>query len=199
MSMSSSRFHAMPLRRLPLAVLLSFAFAGASQAQSLVDIYEMARGYDATYQAARAQYDANLAKADQGKATLLPTLGFSAGATRSGRMQNPHTVNDLVAKTTESNYSYTTQTAGLNATQPLYRPGNLVTWEQALKQKVQARVQFDNAAQDLIIRVSQAISPVPPFSAERDIGSAATPTAFSTGGKAAVRPPGRSARSQSGW
>ena len=72
--MSLPHFHATPLRRLPLAALLSLAFAGASQAQSLVDIYEMAKGYDATYQSAKAQYDANLAKADQGKAQLLPQV-----------------------------------------------------------------------------------------------------------------------------
>src|SRR5574343_1101502 len=95
MSMSLPHFHATPLRRLPLAALLSLAFAGASQAQSLVDIYEMAKGYDATYQSAKAQYDANLAKADQGKAQLLPQVGMSAGATRSERTQDPQTTTPI--------------------------------------------------------------------------------------------------------
>src|SRR5574343_1053327 len=110
MSMSLPHFHATPLRRLPLAALLSLAFAGASQAQSLVDIYEMAKGYDATYQSAKAQYDANLAKADQGKAQLLPQVGLSAGATRSQRDVTPTTAPST------TNYNYTTQTAGINAT-----------------------------------------------------------------------------------
>ena len=80
--MSLPHFHATPLRRLPLAALLSLAFAGASQAQSLVDIYEMAKGYDATYQSAKAQYDANLAKADQGK---VAAASGHADARRPGR------------------------------------------------------------------------------------------------------------------
>ena len=146
--MSSSPFHATPLRRLPLVALLSLAFAATSQAQSLVDIYEMARGYDANYLSAKAQYDANLAKADQGKAQLLPTVGMSAGATRSQRTQNP--------QTTTSDYSYTTQTAGINATQPLYRPANLATYRQSQKGLELAEAALSQADQDLIVRVSQA-------------------------------------------
>ena len=154
--MQASSLSAQALRRLPLAALLSLAFAGASQAQSLQDIYDMARSYDAAYQSAKAQYDANLAKADQGKAALLPTVGFSAGATRSGRMQVPHVFADPVAKTTESNYSYTTQTAGVNATQPLYRPANLATYRQSQKGLELAEAALSQADQDLIVRVSQA-------------------------------------------
>jgi len=148
--MSLPHFHATPLRRLPLAALLSLAFAGASQAQSLVDIYEMAKGYDATYQSAKAQYDANLAKADQGKAQLLPQVGLSAGATRSQRTQNPETTSPI------SNYSYTTQTAGINATQPLYRPANLATYRQSQKGLELAQASLNQAEQDLVVRVSQA-------------------------------------------
>jgi len=142
----------MPLRRLPLAVLLSLAFAGASQAQSLVDIYDMARGYDAAYLSAKAQYDANLAKADQGKAQLLPAVGLTGGATR----------NQLEAHSTPANNAYlqdrtyTTQTAGVNATQPLYRPANLATYRQSQKGLELAEAALNQADQDLIVRVSQA-------------------------------------------
>ncbi|MFM7026553.1 MAG: TolC family protein, partial [Limnohabitans sp.] len=153
--MSTPSQRAVSLRRLPLAAVLSLAFAGASQAQSLVDIYEMAKGYDASYQGARAQYEANLAKADQGKAALLPTVGLSAGATRSARTQDPHLYNDPVAKTTESNYSYTTQTGGINATQPLYRPANLAAYRQSQKALELAEAALSQAEQDLVVRVSQ--------------------------------------------
>ena len=100
-------------KRLPLAVLVSLALAGTSQAQSLVDMYEMAKTYDAGYQSAKSQFLANQAKADQGKAALLPTVNLSGGATRSDRQANPETLSP------KSDYSYTTQTAGINATQPL--------------------------------------------------------------------------------
>ena len=138
------------LRHLPLTILLSVAFAGTSQAQSLQEIYEMAKGYDAAYQAARTQYEANLAKADQGKAALLPTVGFSAGATRSDREVKP------TASPALTNYSYTTQTAGINASQPLYRPANLASYRQSQKALDLAQASLQQAEQELIVRVTQA-------------------------------------------
>ncbi len=135
-------------QRLPLAVLLSLAFAGTSQAQSLVDMYEMAKGYDAGYQAAKAQYLANQAKADQGKSALLPTLGLNGGATRSDRSLTP--------QSSSSNYSYTTQTAGLNASQPLYRPANFAAYQQSQKTLEIAQAALNQAEQDLIVRTTQA-------------------------------------------
>ena len=150
--MPSSVFRAAPSRRLPLALLLSLAFASASQAQSLVEIYEMAKGYDASYQAARAQYEANLAKADQGKAALLPTVGLSAGATRS--QIESYSIRGSAAPTFDR--AYTTQTAGINASQPLYRPANLATYRQSQKTLELAEAALSQADQDLIVRVSQA-------------------------------------------
>jgi len=147
MSMQLSRPSSL-FRQLPLSLVLSLAFAGASQAQSLVDLYNMAKGYDASYQSAKSQYEANLAKADQGKAQLLPQIGFSAGATRSNFDITP--VNAL------SNRAYTTQTAGVNATQPLYRPANLAMYQQSQKGLDAAQASLTQSEQDLIVRVSQA-------------------------------------------
>ena len=138
-------------QRLPLAMLMSLAFAGTSQAQSLVDMYEMAKGYDAGYQAAKAQYLANQAKADQGKAQLLPQVGLSASATRSERTQDPQTTTP-----TPSNYFFTNQSAGVNITQPLYRPANLATYRQSQKGLDQAQASLSQAEQDLLVRISQA-------------------------------------------
>ncbi len=139
-------------QRVPLAVLLSLAFAGTSQAQSLVDMYEMAKGYDAGYQAAKAQYLANQAKADQGKSALLPTLGLSGGATRSNL--EAHAINGSSATPTDR--YYTTQSAGLNASQPLYRPGNLAAYQQSQRALEAAQAALNQAEQDLIVRTTQA-------------------------------------------
>ena len=139
--MSTSAFRAPSLRRLPLVLSLSLAFAGASQAQSLVEIYDMAKGYDAAYQSARAQYDANLAKADQGKAQLLPQVGLSAGATRNQLEAHSSPENSTFAQ----DRSFTTQNAGLNATQPLYRPANLATYRQSQKGLEQASAALSQA------------------------------------------------------
>ena len=154
--MQHNRSSSVLFKRLPLAMLVSLAFASTSQAQSLVDMYEMAKSYDAGYQSAKSQYAANLAKADQGKAALLPTIGLSGGATRSDRSQDPRTYFDPVAKTANSNYNYTTQTAGINATQPLYRPANLAAYQQSQKALEIAQAALNQAEQDLIVRTTQA-------------------------------------------
>ncbi|MGV0958326.1 MAG: TolC family outer membrane protein [Limnohabitans sp.] len=135
-------------KRLPLAVLVALACAGTSQAQSLVDLYEMAKTYDAGYQSAKSQFLANQAKADQGKAALLPTVNLGGGATRSTREVTP--------QTNTSDYSYTTQTAGINAIQPLYRPANLAAYQQSQKVLDIAQAALSQAEQDLIVRTTQA-------------------------------------------
>eukprot|EP01036_Dinobryon_divergens_P048556 gene48556-65131_t len=78
MSMQQSRPSTTLFRRVPLHLLVLLTLSSTSQAQSLVDMYEMAKGYDASYQSAKFQYEANVAKADQGKAALLPTVGLGA-------------------------------------------------------------------------------------------------------------------------
>ena len=59
--------------RLALASLLTGGLALAAQAQSLAELYDSARGHDAGYQSARAQYQASLAKAAQARAGVLPS------------------------------------------------------------------------------------------------------------------------------
>ena len=125
------------------------AMAPFAQAQSLVELYTSARAFDASYQSAKLQYDANLARVQQARAGILPTVSVSAGATAN----NIENSNPALAPL---NRSFSSQTATLVASQPLYRPGNLATYEQGFKQVDLARAQLDVAAQDLIVRTSQA-------------------------------------------
>ena len=122
------------------------AMAPFAKAQSLVELYESARAFDASYQSAKLQYDANLARADQAKAGILPTAGLAAGVSRTG-FDNTNPAVDR---------SFNTQNATLSASQPLYRPANWATYEQAFKQVDQAKAQLDTAEQDLVVRTSQA-------------------------------------------
>ncbi len=46
-------------RTLPLTAALALAFASNVQAQSLVEMYEAARGYDAGFISATAQFEAH--------------------------------------------------------------------------------------------------------------------------------------------
>ena len=68
------RFPLARTHRLLACLLLALGFAGSAQAQGLVALYEMARAFDATYLAARAQADAAEYRAAQTNALGLPTL-----------------------------------------------------------------------------------------------------------------------------
>jgi outer membrane protein len=135
-------------RLLPIPMLLATALGMPlhASAQSLLELYESARSYDAAWQSAKAQYDANLFRAEQAKAAILPTANLSAGVTRS------HLDNTVPA----IELPYTTQTGTISASQPLYRPANFATYQQGKRQAELAQAQLTAASQDLIIRVSQA-------------------------------------------
>jgi outer membrane protein len=135
-------------RLLPLTLAIGTALALPVHAQSLQELYEAARGYDAAYQSAKQLYDSNLARADQAKAGLLPSVNLSAGAnTNRIEYQEP-------AGT--PGRSFDNQNATISASQPLYRSANYATYEQGQKQVELAQAQLQTAEQDLIVRVSQA-------------------------------------------
>jgi len=122
--------------------------AGAASAQSLSDLYESARGYDAAFLSAKAQFDASVALADQAKAGLLPTIGFSSTISRSDFQPQ--------SGFTGGQRFFGTRSYGITATQPFYRPGNLATYNQGQKQLLIADAVLQSAEQDLIVRLSQA-------------------------------------------
>ena len=66
-----------------VALGLGLGLATGAQAQSLVEVYASARGFDATYLSARSQFDASVARADQARAGLLPQVGLGAGASKT--------------------------------------------------------------------------------------------------------------------
>ena len=133
------------MRLLPLTAAVALALTAQARAEGLLELYEAARAYDATYQAARNQYDANLARADQAKAGILPQAGLSGSVTRNALD---------IAPTPDR--QYTSQSLTLSASQPLYRPANLATYRQGKRQAEQAEYQLTAASQDLIVRISQA-------------------------------------------
>ena len=136
----------MNLRFLPITLAISAAFAGSVQAQSLMALFETARNYDATYKAAQSQYTANLAKGEQAKALLMPTIGLSANV-------NKTEVEQVASNLTANAQS---KSATLSASQPLYRPANFASYQQGQRQLELASVQLKAAEQDLMVRLSQA-------------------------------------------
>jgi outer membrane protein len=136
----------MNLRQLPLALALTAAFVLPAQAQSLVELYDAARGFDASYQSAKSLYEANLSKAEQAKAGLLPSVNLGMGVNRT----------NIDSDIESFERSYGNQSATLSASQPLYRPANVATAAQGKKSAEVALAQLQAADQDLIVRVSQA-------------------------------------------
>jgi outer membrane protein len=141
-------------RTLPLTAAVMMAFASSAQAQSLVEMYDAARGYDAGFISAKAQFEANLAKANQTLGGILPNIALSASATRTyfeGR-------NDSGAAwpITPNPRTYGTGVGAVTLTQPLYRPAAWAAYRQGGHLLQQAAAQFEAAEQDLLIRVSQA-------------------------------------------
>lgn len=133
------------LGRAALAALFSFAAAGA-QAQNLVELYESARSFDASYLSARSQFDANLARAEQARAGILPQAGLSAGA----NWGNVDTAG------MGSSRSVNNQNVTLSASQPLYRPANTLAYQQGQLSVDVARAQLEAAEQDLVLRTTSA-------------------------------------------
>lgn len=134
-------------RHTPLWLALAAASVLPAVAQNLQTLYTAARSYDASYQSARSQYDATLAKAEQSRAGMLPTVALSGNASQTNQ--------DLLQPAVR-NWTYSSQSATLSASQPLFRPANSATYEQGKKQVEVAEAQLLVAEQDLIVRVSQA-------------------------------------------
>jgi len=132
-----------------LALSLAATYALPAPAQNLVDMFQAAREYDATFQSARSQFEATRYKAEQARALVLPTVGLNAAATQT----NQEITSPAAAA---KNFSYGSQSVTLSASQPLYRPANWAGYEQGKKQLDLAQAQLIQAEQDLIVRVSAA-------------------------------------------
>jgi outer membrane protein len=136
--------------RTVLGIAAGMVCGASAWGQSLSQLYESARSYDATYQSAKSQYEANLARAEQAKAGLYPSAALSAGITHA------NTQNTNAFATGGKSVNPTNQNVAVNGTYPLYRPANRATAAQGEKQAEQAKSVLALAEQDLIVRVSQS-------------------------------------------
>jgi outer membrane protein len=133
--------------RLAAALTLAFGFAVPASAQSLQELYDAARGYDAAYLSSRALLDSAQYRVEQVKALRRPSVGLQVSGSRS-------TSDTPYASTTSADVNELA--AGVSASQSLYNKANRVTIEQAEKSLDVSRADFDLAEQDLIVRVAQA-------------------------------------------
>ena len=129
----------------PLAAAACLLLAGAAQAQSLQELYDAARGYDATYLATRAAADAAAARAAQAEALTRPSLGLSSTATQA--RSDPPTAGAV---------NSTTLTAGLQGKYSVYNAANTPTIDKARRGFALAQADLEAAEQDLIVRLATA-------------------------------------------
>ena len=141
--------------RLVVCTAIWAGWSAAAQAQSLVELYEAARGFDANYLSARLQFEANIARAEQNRAGMRTTANLAAGLNYTDQQLSS---GDVKAMTNLQALSrgYQTQSISASASHPLYRPANQAAYDQAAKQMQQAQALLDVAEQELILRTSQA-------------------------------------------
>ncbi|GDX58023.1 outer membrane protein [Comamonadaceae bacterium] len=135
------------IRLLPLSVALAAAATLPARAQNLVTLYEAARAFDAGYQSAQYQFEATVAKSEQARAATLYKIDLTAAASISA-------IDNTAAKSKQGGYDV--QSATLSASQPLYRPGNQIAFEQSKRQIDVEEQKLLSAEQDLIMKLSTA-------------------------------------------
>ena len=139
-------------RPLPLISAMALAFCGVAHGQSLLELYDSARGFDANYQSVQAQFEATRLKSAQAQAKLGPTGSLSVNVSKNNFSYDP-------VKTSATNPSFTrfygTNTATVVGSQPLYRPGDKAEVAQSSLQMQVVQEQLVAAEQDLMVRVSQ--------------------------------------------
>jgi outer membrane protein len=138
-----------------IAVLIASAFLSINaQAADLIQVYQQALANDATYASARAALAAGKEKGPQGRAALLPTIGFDGSIVKNDNESSPW--NEGAPGVTGSNSNYRSTTNTLSLQQPLFRWANWQTYQQSKLLQSISEAQFAQAQQDLITRVSQA-------------------------------------------
>lgn len=132
-----------------MAALTCAGLAGAAQADSLYEIYQLAQERDPTLRAAAAARDAALEVKPQSRAGLLPVIGLNGDVSRNS-------YDDRAALPGVANPTYSTnQSYSLSLTQPVFRWDRWVALEQADSLVTQAQAQYGAAEQELMVRTAE--------------------------------------------
>ncbi len=128
-----------------LAAATLLALPGLAGAQSLQNLFEAARAYDATYLAARTLAESAQFKAKQVEAVASPQASLRSNATRN-QFDYPKLGSggtNVIGATASGSYAVFNRSNGVNI-------------DQARKALLVAQADLETAEQDLVIRVSQA-------------------------------------------
>jgi outer membrane protein len=126
----------------------------AVQASDLLQAYRDALSSDPVYASARFARDAGLENIPQARAGLLPTIGIGASTQVNHYLEGIRGAVDPIpryAPLDGNNWGY-----NLQLTQPLFNWQAFAVYKEAGYKVAQAEATFGQAAQDLMVRVSQA-------------------------------------------
>ena len=136
-------------RTLPLIAAMSLAFSGTVRGQSLVDMYDAAKDFDAAFKSAQYQVQAARMRILQAQAKLGMNVNLNINVNlNNGGYNKP---SNLPGK-----HTYSNQTGTVTGTQQLYKPGNNIEVAQTQLQMRQIEAQLQASEQDLMVRLSQA-------------------------------------------
>ena len=133
-----------PFRHLTFAAVVATALATPAHAFDLLDALQAARKYDANYAASRAEHRAGAEKAVQGRSLLLPSIGLSAGSSRTHPLEPANTP------------SYRSDNLGIQLTQPLFDVASYSGYRKGQTASQIAILQFEASSQQLAIDVVKA-------------------------------------------
>jgi outer membrane protein len=132
--------------------VVALALAGISlpaRSEDLLEIYRLAQGNDPTFEAARHAFEAAQEKIPQARAGLFPVLNLNGN-------DNATVASSKFTNTPVVDRDVHAWTWTLQLTQPLIRAQNVYAYRESKSLVEQARAQYSQAEQDLILRVTQA-------------------------------------------
>lgn len=132
-----------------LSMFCSCRLLAGEQPLSLVDLYDASRLNDATYKVASHDYEASRQEEAIGRSGLLPQVAINARYGHGGQFEKQ-------SQASSQNDQYSSDSAALSVTQPLFDKGRWASYEQAKARGQLGEVQHEGADQELFNRVVQA-------------------------------------------
>ena len=138
----------MKIKPLVTACLLgTLSIASPLQAESLLEIYNLAIDNDPKFLSSGALFDANIERGNQSLSSLLPSVSANYGNSYSKSSSSVGLVNSKSESMTDS--------LSLSLSQTVYNYSTWVSYDQSQRRVEQAKVQFNANKQELIVRVAQ--------------------------------------------
>ncbi len=118
-----------------------------ASAIDLLQAYHDAQAYDSQFASARAAREAGAEKSAQGLSGLLPNISLSANV---NKIDGTTELNNLPT------FNYSSSGYQVQLRQPLFNKASFDTYQQSKLQVTASEVQFEQAKNDLALRVAQA-------------------------------------------